>query len=115
MAHPVHYSISENKTCPEPDFVGDSICDDITNIFECDYDGGDCCSQDSLDLYCEACICYQVYQPDAGTYTVHSGFSDIFCSICWINWNQKLKLKTKRQNIFCWCKWKFDDFFIHFE
>ena len=70
LAHPVHNSISENKTCPEPDFVGDSICDDITNIFECDYDGGDCCSQDSLDLYCEACLCYQVYQHDAGTYTV---------------------------------------------
>ena len=36
-------------------------------------------------------------------------------SIRWINWNQKLKLKTKNQNIFCWCKWKFDNFFIHFE
>ena len=27
----------------------------------------------------------------------------------------KLKPKTKNQNIFCLCKWKFDDFFIHFE
>ena len=27
----------------------------------------------------------------------------------------KPKTKTKNQNIFCWCKWKFDDFFIHFE
>ena len=35
-------------------------------------------------------------------------------SIRWINWNQKLKLKTKNQNIFCWCKWKFDNFLIHF-
>ena len=34
-------------------------------------------------------------------------------SIRLINWNQKTK--TKNQNIFCWCKWKFDDFFIHFE
>ena len=25
----------------------------------------------------------------------------------------KIKLKTKNQNIFCWCKWKFDNFFIH--
>ena len=33
------------------------------------------------------------------------------CSIRWINWNQKLKLKTKTQNIFCWCNRKFDNFF----
>ena len=33
------------------------------------------------------------------------------CSIRWINWNQKLKTL----NIFCWCKWKLDNFFIHFE
>ena len=26
----------------------------------------------------------------------------------------KPKTKTKNQNIFCWCKWKFHDFFIHF-
>ena len=111
MAHPVHNSISGNKTCPEPDFVGDSICDDITNIFECDYDGGDCCSQDSLDLYCEACICYHVYQPDAGT--VHSEFSDILCSIHRINWNQKLKLKTRF--FFVGVNKNSTTFFIHFE
>ena len=33
-------------------------------------------------------------------------------SIGWIYWNQKLI--TKNQIIFCWCKWKLDDFFIHF-
>ena len=33
------------------------------------------------------------------------------CSIRWINWNQKLK----NLNIFCWCKWKLDNFFINFE
>ena len=27
----------------------------------------------------------------------------------------KPKTKTKKQNIFCWCKWKLDNFFIHFE
>ena len=27
----------------------------------------------------------------------------------------KPKTKTKKQNIFCWCKWKFNNFFIHFE
>ena len=29
----------------------------------------------------------------------------------------KLKPKTKTviKNILCWCKWKFEDFFIHFK
>ena len=27
----------------------------------------------------------------------------------------KPKTKTKNKNIFCWCKWKFDNFFIYFE
>ena len=94
MAHPVHNSISENKTCPEPDFVGDSICDDITNIFECDYDGGDCCSQDSLNLYCEACICYQVYQPDAGTYTI------IQCTLDLVTFHsQKIGTNVSKYNV----------------
>ena len=39
----------------------------------------------------------------------------VVCSIRWINWNQKLKLKTKNQNVFRWCKWKFKHFFMHFE
>ena len=36
-------------------------------------------------------------------------------SIRWINWNQKPKLKIKNHNIFCCCKWKINNFFIHFE
>ena len=26
----------------------------------------------------------------------------LYCSIRWIKWNQKLKVKTKNQNILCW-------------
>ena len=49
--------------CPSmTQWVGDGICDDITNIFECDYDGGDCCMSDIIlevntDL-CTECLCY---------------------------------------------------------
>ena len=38
----------------------------------------------------------------------------IKCSIYWIYWNQKLKLQTKIFFVGEWCKWKFDNFLIHF-
>ena len=41
-----------------PSWVGDGICDDLTNIFECDYDGGDCCLSDIDTSYCLECICH---------------------------------------------------------
>ena len=64
-------ALPKNKTfCPEPDFIGDSICDDITNIAECNYDGGDCCRNDSLMLYCHQCTCYEYYNTEnQGTIT----------------------------------------------
>ena len=40
--------------------MGDFICDDKTNIPECDFDGGDCCiidSNHSIDIFCEKCFC----------------------------------------------------------
>ena len=43
--------------CPSAD-IGDGYCDDSTNIKECNYDGGDCCSKNSWYLYCEDCICH---------------------------------------------------------
>ena len=44
-------------TCPLAK-IGDGYCDDSTNIEECNYDGGDCCSKNSWYLYCKACICH---------------------------------------------------------
>ena len=29
--------------CPNPNMVGNGICNDETNNLECNYDGGDCC------------------------------------------------------------------------
>ena len=42
----------------ENQWVGDGICDDITNIIECDYDGGDCCMSDIDTQYCTKCSCH---------------------------------------------------------
>ena len=41
-----------------PSWVGDGICDDLTNVFECDYDGGDCCLSDTDTSYCLECLCH---------------------------------------------------------
>ena len=38
-------------------FVGDGICNDDTNIAECDYDGGDCCGICVVTDHCENCAC----------------------------------------------------------
>ena len=43
--------------CPHPHWIGDSFCDDKTNIADCDYDGGDCCANINTD-YCVECKCY---------------------------------------------------------
>ena len=50
------------KSCPL-DFQmwnGDAICDDETNIFECDYDGGDCCGPEANLDYCILCECREI-------------------------------------------------------
>ena len=40
-------------------WIGDGYCDDITNIPECNHDGGDCCGNDVKTNYCNDCICHQ--------------------------------------------------------
>ena len=40
------------------EWVGDGVCDDPSNIIECQYDGGDCCLDVIDDTYCSACECY---------------------------------------------------------
>ena len=37
-------------------FFGDFVCDDVLNIEECDYDGGDCCRD--IETVTEACMYY---------------------------------------------------------
>ena len=49
---PVENQCEGNKT-----LIGDGFCNDITNIPECDYDGGDCCGETVLTEYCDVCTC----------------------------------------------------------
>lgn len=43
--------------CEFPTFAGDSFCDDGNNHCGCDWDGGDCCGQESQYTYCTDCEC----------------------------------------------------------
>ena len=40
-----------------PDWSGDSYCDDETNNDGCGFDGGDCCGPDVKTAYCTECEC----------------------------------------------------------
>ena len=42
--------------CQFTQWIGDGICDDDSNTPECDYDGGDCCT-DTEQTHCEECLC----------------------------------------------------------
>ena len=43
--------------CPNPGWIGDGYCDDITNNQYCNYDGGDCCGAAINTQYCSECQC----------------------------------------------------------
>ena len=43
---------------PNNSTVGDGYCDDLMNIAECNYDGGDCCGNNVTYGNCSACICH---------------------------------------------------------
>ena len=49
------------KKCKHDKIMGDEICDDDANVFECDFDGGDCCGADSIKDFCLQCQCYSKY------------------------------------------------------
>ena len=39
--------------------IGDGFCDDISNNYECRFDGGDCCLNPVINKYsCNECICH---------------------------------------------------------
>ena len=49
-----------SEGCKEPKYKGDGLCDDPNNKADCDWDGGDCCSQYIPDWnkYCFECECF---------------------------------------------------------
>ena len=50
-----------NSQC-QFEWISDNYCDDINNIPECNYDGGDCCQEDNDEhgwlQYCTICKCH---------------------------------------------------------
>ena len=47
-------------------YVGDGVCDDLTNIAECNYDGGDCCLFPRNTTYCSICQCFYIFEVGDG-------------------------------------------------
>ncbi len=48
----------EVKGCGQNSFmIKDGVCDEITNIKRCLYDGGDCCLEDKAIHLCKVCTC----------------------------------------------------------
>ena len=43
--------------CNQPNLIGDGYCNDEVNIFDCDYDGGDCCGSCINTDLCTNCSC----------------------------------------------------------
>ena len=41
----------------ETTWINDGFCDDLNNIAECDYDGGDCCGLSKNKNFCVDCRC----------------------------------------------------------
>ena len=37
--------------------IGDGICDEITNVERCLFDGGDCCREKKSTPLCKICTC----------------------------------------------------------
>lgn len=56
--------------------VGDGYCDDVTNDFLCDYDGGDCCVDEPNHEFCLICACKEGIVPEM-CFTNYLG--DQFC------------------------------------
>ena len=40
--------------------VGNGLCDDVTNTNVFEFDGGDCCLQNTIKGDCISCICYEI-------------------------------------------------------
>ena len=51
------FIVTETPKCLKPIWVGDGYCDDVTNTFECNFDGGDCCGSDVNTEFCTFCLC----------------------------------------------------------
>ena len=53
-----HFSSFKLPVCDNVALVGNSVCNDETNIAACNYDGGDCCGSCINTEYCSNCDCH---------------------------------------------------------
>ena len=58
--------------CADPSWFNDNYCDDINNVPECGYDGGDCCVPNNNVLCATAagCTCLDCNSPYFGQLVV---------------------------------------------
>ena len=47
------------ESCLYPTYVGDGVCHDVLNNYNCNFDGGDCCLSGASEPsdYCAVCLC----------------------------------------------------------
>ncbi len=43
--------------CENRILINDGVCDEVANIADCLFDGGDCCLEDKDTKYCQDCEC----------------------------------------------------------
>ena len=65
------------QKCPHIHAMGDSYCDDLSNIPGCDWDGGYCCNNNYQywNAYCDNCLCLD---PEQG-----GNYSSMNCKRDW--------------------------------
>ena len=49
------------KLCDNELLMNDGICDDKSNTYQCNFDGGDCCKDDTIKDFCLLCQCFSKY------------------------------------------------------
>ena len=58
MSH-INNIFFDNLDCPGPlELVENGVCNDETNIADCNFDGGDCCGGCANTDYCSNCVCH---------------------------------------------------------
>ena len=89
---PINTNHCSNCTCHHKEtcasgvahpLVGNDICNDETNVEECDFDGGDCCGSCINVNHCSQCICYE------------TSLNDLSCK--YYNWNLNMILKESNR------------------
>ena len=66
-----------------PQFIGDTYCDDANNNEGCDWDGGDCCGDNVNNNFCTFCDCleFKSTTTTTTTTTTRGNGHDSFCTV----------------------------------